>query len=93
MLEIVFKTTILSEQIFFRKDTLTAGDIIHTSSCRIDFNFTQRECNTAASSASNRHELSKQTGATEEGSSFSLRNTEASTTDRISYAPVTGCWA
>ena len=65
---------------------------ITTSSRRIHFNFTNVNCPLSTSSHSYSDVLSKQSRTTEEGNTFSFRNTEVTATQGIVGTIITGCW-
>ena len=65
---------------------------ITTSSCRIHFNFTNVDWPPSIFSHPYSNVLSKQSRTTEEGNTFSLRDTEATATQRIGDTIISGCW-
>ena len=66
--------------------------LITTSSCRINFNFTNVHWPLSICSHSYSDVLSKQSRTTEEGNTFSLGDTEATATQGIGDTIITGCW-
>ena len=65
---------------------------ITTSSCRIHFNFTNTDWPSSFFNHFYSDILSKQSRTTEEGSTSSLGNTEATVTQGIGDTIITGCW-